>query len=178
MNVIISIYKRNFFNLRSDLIEEVRFRLGYEFTGKEIKEIKESMLYWLSKNQVDHYKVAITYNFTKESIESESKTFSIIISEAAKDIEYKIETDIIVNLIIAKYLKGIVKEKTGFDQNVESVRNIIAQKFKTKRKRLALLSSSMTENLSIIKFEDKKLKKMYEYKINKGILLVRSFVIK
>ena len=39
----INIYRRIFFKIKSELIQEIRFQLGVKFSDREVKEIKDAL---------------------------------------------------------------------------------------------------------------------------------------
>jgi hypothetical protein len=178
MDFNISMYKRNFLKTKSELIQEIKFQLGFNFSDKEIKEIKDSLHSWLSKNKGDHYKIEINYRHSQDNAALEYQEFIVTLNDAAQDLAFKLETDIIANVIHAKYSKNIIKDESTYQHNIETVKKIIEDKFKAKKKNITLVSSKVTDNFVNIRFEDKKDKKTYEYKNDKGTMIFRTFSIK
>jgi hypothetical protein len=177
MDFNISMYKRNFLKTKSELIQEIKFQLGFNFSDKEIKEIKDSLHSWLSKNKGDHYNIEINYRHSQDSAALEYQEFVVSMNDAAQDLAFKLETDIIANVIHAKYLKNIIKDESTYQHNIESIKKIMEDKFKAK-KNITLVSSKVTDNFVNIRFEDKKDRKTYEYKNDKGTMIFRTFSIK
>jgi predicted ribosome quality control (RQC) complex YloA/Tae2 family protein len=178
MDFNIALYKRNFLKTNSELIQEIKFQLGFDFSDKEIKEIRDSMHSWLSKNKGDHYTIEVNYRHSQDNAALEYQDFSVTLNDAVQDLAFKIETDIIANLVLAKYSKNILKDDSTYQHNIESIKKIIEDKFKAKKKNITLVSSKITDNFVNIRFEDKKEKKTYEYKNDKGIMIFRTFSIK
>ena len=178
MDFNISMYKRNFLKTNSELIQEIKFQLGFDFSDKEIKEIRDSMHSWLSKNKGDQYTIEVNYRHSQDNAALEYQEFLVTLNDAVQDMAFKIETDIIANVIFAKYLKNIIKDESTYQHNIESIKKIIEDKFKAKKKNIALVSSKITDNFVNVRFEDKKEKKTYEYKNDKGIMIFRTFSIK
>ncbi len=173
----ITMYRRTFLNVKAELMQEIKFRLNFDFSDKEIKDIKDAIRAWLSQNQGNLYQIVINYDYTVNGASTETKECVVTIRDAAQDLAFKFENGIIINLIIAKYLKHIVKMDNDQSYNNDTVKKLILDKFKIKNY-LALVSSKFTDTLTIIIFEDKKTRKTYEFKNEKGIVLVRSYTIK
>lgn len=166
--------------MKSELIQEIRFQLGFKFSDREIKEIKDALHAWLQQNQGGHYSIEIRYALTQEheGAASEKQECTVELSDGEQDMAFKIESDIIMNLIIAKYSKSVVRNESAYQRNIESIKKMIEDKFKINKKNLTLVSSKITDNFVNILFEDKKSRKNYEYKNDKGIMILRTFSIK
>ena len=177
MYFTIIMYRRTFLKVKAELMQEIRFLLDFDFSDKEVKDIKDGIRAWLSQNQGNLYRIAINYDYTVDGASSETQECVVTVRDAAQDIAFKFENGIILNLIIAKYLKHIVKMDNDQSYNNDTVKKLIQEKFKIKNY-LTLVSSKFTDNLTIITFEDKKTKKTYEFKNEKGIVLLRSYTIK
>jgi len=173
----ITMYRRTFLKVKAELMQEIQFRLDFDFTDKEIKDIKDAIRAWLSQNQGNLYKININYDYTVNGASTETQECVVTIRDAAQDLAFKFENGIILNLIIAKYLKHIVKMDNDQAYNNDAVKKLIQEKYRIKNY-LTLVSSKFTDNLTSIIFEDKKTKKTYEFKNEKGILLLRSYTIK
>ena len=178
MDFNISMYKSNFLKTKSELIQEIKFQLGFDFSDKEIKEIRDGMLSWLSKNKGDHYTVEVNYRHSQDNAAMEYQEFLVTLNDAVQDMAFKIETDIIANVIFAKYSKNIIKDESTYQHNIESIKKIIENKFKAKKKNITLVSSKITDNFVNIRCEEKKEKKTFEYKNDKGVMIFRTFSIK
>jgi hypothetical protein len=177
MDFNITMYKRTFLKVKAELMQEIWFRLDFDFSDREIKEIKDALRSWLSQNQGNLYNIDIIYNYSVDGASSETQQCNVTIRETAQDLAFKFETGIVLNLIIAKYLKHIVKMENDQSYNNDTVRKLVLEKFKLKNY-LTMVSSKFTDSLTSILYEDKKTKKMYEFKNEKGIILVRSYTIK
>jgi len=173
----ITMYRRTFLKVKAELMQEIKFRLDFDFTDREIKDIKDAIRAWLSQNQGNLYKININYDYTVNGASTETQECKVTIRDAAQDLAFKFENGIILNLIIAKYLKHIVKMDNDQAYNNDAAKKLILEKYRIKNY-LTLVSSKFTDNLTSIIFEDKKTKKTYEFKNEKGILLIRSYTIK
>lgn len=176
----INIYRRIFFKIKSELIQEIRFQLGVKFSDREVKEIKDALQAWLQQNHGEHYSIEIRYALSqeREGAPSENQSFTVDLSDGDQDIAFKIESDIILNLITVKYAKNITRNESSYQHNVESIRKTLEEKFNIKKKNLTLISSKITDNFVNVRFEDKNTKKNYEYKNDKGVMLLRCFIIR
>lgn len=176
----ITIYKRIFLKIRSELVQEIRFQLGFKFSDREIKEIKDALHTWLQQNHSDHYSIEIRYSLAQEleGAASETQSFTVEMSDGDQDMAFKIESDIILNLIAPKYGKSIIRNESAYQHNIESIKKMIEDKFSIKKKNLTLVSSKISDNFVNVRLEDKNTKKNYEYKNDKGIMVLRTFVIK
>lgn len=173
----ITMYRRTFLKVKAELMQEIKFRLDFDFTDREIKDIKDAIRAWLSQNQGNLYAITINYDYTVNGASTETQECNVVIRDAAQDLAFKFENGIILNLIIAKYLKHIVKMDNDQAYNNDAAKKLIQEKYRIKNY-LTLVSSKFTDNLTSIIFEDKKTKKTYEFKNEKGIILVRSYTIK
>jgi hypothetical protein len=176
----ISIYRRIFLKSKSELIQDIRFQLGFKFWDREMKDIKDTMQAWLQKNHGDHYSIEIRYSLSqeREGAHTESQRCDIEMSDGDQELAFKIESDIILNLIAAKYAKNITRNESSYQHNIESIKKTIEDRFGIKKKNLTLVSSKITDNFVNVLFEEKKSRKNYEYKNDKGILILRTFSIK
>ncbi len=176
----ITIYKRIFLKIRSELVQEIRFQLGFKFSDREIKEIKDALHTWLQQNHGDHYSIEIRYSLSQEleGAASETQSFTVEMSDGDQDMAFKIESDIILNLIAPKYAKSIIRNESAYQHNIESIKKMIEDRFSIKKKNLTLVSSKISDNFVNVRLEDKNTKKNYEYKNDKGIMVLRTFVIK
>lgn len=176
----ITIYRRIFLKIKSELVQEIRFQLGIKFFEKEIKDIKDALQAWLQHNHGDHYSIEVRYSLSqeREGAPSESQAFTVELSDGDQDMAFKIESDIILNLIAPKYAKSIIRNESAYQHNIESIKKNIEDRFNIKKKNLTLISSKITDNFVNVRFEDRNTKKNFEYKYDKGILILRAFTIK
>lgn len=177
MDFTITMYRRTFLKVKAELLQEIRFRLDFDFSDKEIKDIKDSLRSWLSQNQGNLYEIEINYRYLVDGASNEIQECIVTVRDAAQDLAFKFENGIVLNLIIAKYLKHIVKMDNDQAYNNDTVKKLILDKYKIKNY-LTLISSKFTDNLTNIIYEDKKTKKTYEFKNEKGIVMVRTYTIK